>query len=219
MAATAPTVPATETCPRCRGELGAGQDWCLECGLAAHTVVSPAPRWRWPIAGAALVAVAALAAIAVAFVALTGKDAAPVTTTAASPTTSTPTGPAPPTPVQVKAAAAQLLAVKVCLGAGANAIPVFQPSVQYAESESGGVSAARFGHAKLEVLVLPTPAIARAALANARQQLAAFQAQRPSGYAKLRARIDLPRDNVVRIVSRGPITVDAAKAERCVRAG
>lgn len=38
------------SCPRCGAELGADQDWCLECGAAATTRVIAPPGWRLPLA-------------------------------------------------------------------------------------------------------------------------------------------------------------------------
>ena len=88
-------------CPRCGARVPEDQDWCLECGLAARTVVAPTPKWRVPLIVAAVVGALALAAIAVAFVDLTEDPRtvpAPVATTAAPPATTTPTVPAAPAP-------------------------------------------------------------------------------------------------------------------------
>jgi hypothetical protein len=67
----------TLTCPRCGNTVPPAQDWCLECGLPARTVVAPTPPWRVPIAVLAAVAALALAAMAVAFVDLTADPEPP----------------------------------------------------------------------------------------------------------------------------------------------
>ena len=92
--------PGTLRCPRCGAEVPPDRDWCLECGLAARTVVAPTPRWRLPLIVAAVVGALALAAIAVAFVDLTEDPKtipAPAATTAVPPAATTPTAPAPGT--------------------------------------------------------------------------------------------------------------------------
>lgn len=87
-------------CPRCGAQVPRGQDWCLECGLAARTRVAPAPRWRVPLIAAALVAALALAAMAAAFVDLTEDPPPPLPQTApapqAPPVTTPPATTAPP---------------------------------------------------------------------------------------------------------------------------
>lgn len=96
-------------CPRCGAEVARDQDWCVECGYAARTALARTPRWKVPIAIAALVAVIALAALAVAFVdltddsepaptATTGPPAAPAATTPTAPTVPAATTPAAPAP-------------------------------------------------------------------------------------------------------------------------
>lgn len=67
----------TLACPRCGSTVPPEQDWCLECGLSARTVVAPTPPWRVPLAVLAAVAALALAAMAVAFVDLTADPAPP----------------------------------------------------------------------------------------------------------------------------------------------
>ncbi len=94
-----PAPTGTIACPRCGSPVPEDQDWCLECGYAARTVVQPTPRWRIPVAVAAIVAALALAGLAVAFVDLTEDPtvvSAPATT--AVPTATTPPVTTVPTP-------------------------------------------------------------------------------------------------------------------------
>ncbi|HEV2812788.1 MAG TPA: hypothetical protein VGW10_05990 [Solirubrobacteraceae bacterium] len=102
MSATPPPEPPEPTgaipCPRCGRPVPEDQHWCLECGYAARTAVQPTPRWRIPIAVAAVVAALALAALAVAFVDLTeDPDGAARTVLGTAPTTTPPTATVPPT--------------------------------------------------------------------------------------------------------------------------
>lgn len=96
-----PAPPAR--CPRCGTELAPGQEWCLECGTAARTVIAPPPSWRLPIALVAVVVALCGAALAWAFVTLTDNDAdvraavsAPTTATTAPPAATTPPAATPP---------------------------------------------------------------------------------------------------------------------------
>ncbi len=95
-----PASPAR--CPRCGIELAGGQEWCLECGTAARTVIAPPPSWRLPIALVAVVVALCGTALAWAFVTLTDNDAdvraamsAPTTATTA-PTAAPPAAVTPP---------------------------------------------------------------------------------------------------------------------------
>ena len=100
MSADEPAPPhGTLTCPRCGNTVPPEQDWCLECGLPARTVVAPTPPWRVPIALLAAIAALALAAMAVAFVDLTADPEPPAPAPAqappgvpADPTQATPDG-------------------------------------------------------------------------------------------------------------------------------
>jgi predicted nucleic acid-binding Zn ribbon protein len=85
--------PGTIHCARCGAAVPADQDWCLECGHHARTVISGTPRWKVPLIVAASIAALALAALAVAFVDLT-ED--PEGGTATTPTTAPPAQTAPP---------------------------------------------------------------------------------------------------------------------------
>ena len=87
MSAEEPAPPhGTLACPRCGSTVPPEQDWCLECGLPARTVVAPTPAWRVPLAVLGAVAAIAVAAMAVAFVDLTADPEPP--------------GPAPPPAAQ-----------------------------------------------------------------------------------------------------------------------
>ena len=126
--ASAPASAALR-CPRCGAEVPPEQDWCLECGLAARTVVAPAPRWRLPLILAAVVGALALAAIAVAFVDLTEDPktvVAPAPTTAsAPPAATTPAVPAPGTTAPGTTTPAQTVPPPVAVpeGTGGAAAP------------------------------------------------------------------------------------------------
>lgn len=97
-----PTTPGAFLCPRCGGALGHGQDWCLECGLAARTRIHPPPGWRGPILATLLVAALLAAGIAFGLAALLDEDhpqpaAATVTAPATTPAAATPTTATPGT--------------------------------------------------------------------------------------------------------------------------
>jgi len=89
MSATAQPGSGGVRCPRCGVPLAAGQDWCLQCGTAARTVVAPTPNWRAPIALIGVIVALSGAALAFAFVTLTGDDEPVVATTPMTATTST----------------------------------------------------------------------------------------------------------------------------------
>ena len=97
-----PAEPGSFPCPRCGASVGARQDWCLECGLPARTVVAPTPAWRAPIAILAAVAALALAAMAVAFVDLTADPEPPPQATAPPPAAATDTTTLPADPTQTQ---------------------------------------------------------------------------------------------------------------------
>ncbi len=81
-----PPDPGRLRCARCNAEVADEQDWCLNCGFPARTVVARTPRWRVPVALVATVAAVALAALAVAFVDLTeDPETVPAATTAPAP--------------------------------------------------------------------------------------------------------------------------------------
>lgn len=40
---------AEERCPACGAPMAAGQEWCLECGVA-RTAIQPPPDWRLGVA-------------------------------------------------------------------------------------------------------------------------------------------------------------------------
>ncbi len=87
-----PLPAGTVPCPRCGEVLSVGQDWCLNCGDPARTVIAPTPRWRWPVAALAVLAALALGVLTAAFVGLSSDDPPPaitrtqtVTTPAAAP--------------------------------------------------------------------------------------------------------------------------------------
>ncbi|MGA2469864.1 MAG: hypothetical protein ABSG64_04150 [Solirubrobacteraceae bacterium] len=52
-----------ESCRGCASALPEEADWCLECGLAAHTRVVPSGRWWAAGAVAGVAAVCLLAAV------------------------------------------------------------------------------------------------------------------------------------------------------------
>jgi hypothetical protein len=90
-----PPAAGTLRCPKCGATVAPEQDWCLDCGLPARTVVAPTPPWRTPVAVLATVAAVALAALAVAFVDLTADPAAaPTPPAAGAPAPTTQTSPA-----------------------------------------------------------------------------------------------------------------------------
>ena len=61
-------------CPHCGEWLHAQQDWCLNCGDPARTVIAPAPRWRRPIYALIAVLAVTLGVLAGAFIAVTDDD-------------------------------------------------------------------------------------------------------------------------------------------------
>ena len=75
-----PLPPGTVPCPRCGEVLSPAQDWCLNCGDPARTVLAPTPRWRWPLALLATLAVLALGVLAAAFIGLSSDDPPPAVT-------------------------------------------------------------------------------------------------------------------------------------------
>jgi hypothetical protein len=60
---------SSDTCRNCGGNLGEGQEWCLECG-AARTFLPHPPDWRIPVAIVVLVLGLAAAALLIALVSL-----------------------------------------------------------------------------------------------------------------------------------------------------
>ena len=58
-------------CPHCGEWLHAQQDWCLNCGDPARTVIAPTPRWRRPIYALIAVLAVTLGVLAGAFIAVT----------------------------------------------------------------------------------------------------------------------------------------------------
>ena len=104
-----PLPPGTVPCPRCGEVLSAAQDWCLNCGDPARTVIAPTPRWRWPLALLAALAALALGVLTAAFVGLSSDDpppaitrtqtvtTQPAATTAPTSTAATSAAPAPQT--------------------------------------------------------------------------------------------------------------------------
>lgn len=76
----APLPPGSVPCARCGEILSPAQDWCLNCGDPARTVIAPTPRWRWPLALLAAVAALALGVLAAAFVGLSNDDPPPAVT-------------------------------------------------------------------------------------------------------------------------------------------
>ena len=75
-----PLPPGAVPCPRCGEVLSPAQDWCLNCGDPARTVLAPTPRWRWPLALLAVLAVLALGVLAAAFIGLSSDDPPPAVT-------------------------------------------------------------------------------------------------------------------------------------------
>jgi hypothetical protein len=78
-------------CPRCNAELGAGQDWCTNCGFAATTRILRPGNWRIPILVVTAIFLLGLGGVAAAFVAASN-DASEVTTTTLPPKTLPATG-------------------------------------------------------------------------------------------------------------------------------
>lgn len=112
-----PLPPGSIPCPRCHEVLAPAQDWCLNCGDPARTVIAPTPRWRWPLALLATVAALSLGVLAAAFVGLSADDPPPSKTTTtivttqpapavAAPAATTPAGPTGATGATGAAAAA-----------------------------------------------------------------------------------------------------------------
>jgi hypothetical protein len=92
---------AGRTCQKCGAPLGAGQDWCLQCGAAAPGSLGPGgPGWRSAAVVLGATAVLVLGAAAAAYAALSQpsahKPAAKVITIAQAPTASTSTIPTTP---------------------------------------------------------------------------------------------------------------------------
>lgn len=66
--------PGSFPCPRCGEVLSPAQDWCLNCGDPARTVIAPTPRWRIPLALLAALAALALGVLVAAFIGLSNDD-------------------------------------------------------------------------------------------------------------------------------------------------
>ena len=79
--------PGSFPCPRCGEVLSPAQDWCLNCGDPARTVIAPAPRWRLPLAILAAITALALGVLVAAFLALSADDPPPSLTTTQTITT------------------------------------------------------------------------------------------------------------------------------------
>ena len=73
--------PGVIPCPRCGQWLHSQQDWCLNCGDPARTVIAPSPRWRRPIVALLALGALALGVMVAAFIALTSDDPPPARTT------------------------------------------------------------------------------------------------------------------------------------------
>ncbi|MEI6792735.1 MAG: hypothetical protein WCK97_05805 [Actinomycetes bacterium] len=99
-------------CQHCGEWLHAQQDWCLNCGDPARTVIAPTPRWRRPIYALVALLAVTLGVLVGAFVAVTDDDPLPARTTTQTITVQpgealapgvtpapTTTSPAPPTVV------------------------------------------------------------------------------------------------------------------------
>jgi len=89
------------TCQKCGAPLGAGQDWCLQCGTAAPGSLEPGgPSWRSAAVVLGATAALVLGAAAAAYAALSQpsahKPAPKVITIAQAPTTSASTVPTTP---------------------------------------------------------------------------------------------------------------------------
>ena len=100
-------------CPRCGEVLSPAQDWCLNCGDPARTVIAPTPRWRLPVAVLASLAAIALGVLVAAFIGLSSDDPPPsvfstqtITTQPGSPPIpGVATTPVPTTPVSTASTA------------------------------------------------------------------------------------------------------------------
>ena len=101
-----PLPPGTVPCPRCGEVLSPAQDWCLNCGDPARTVLAPTPRWRWPLALLAALAVLALGVLAAAFIGLSSDDPPPAVTRTQIVTTQPAAAPAATTPAAASVAPA-----------------------------------------------------------------------------------------------------------------
>ena len=101
-----PLPPGTVPCPRCGEVLSPAQDWCLNCGDPARTVLAPTPRWRWPLALLAALAVLALGVLAAAFIGLSSDDPPPAVTRTQIVTTQPAAAPAATTPATASVAPA-----------------------------------------------------------------------------------------------------------------
>jgi SPOR domain len=62
--------PEPRTCPRCGAPLVPGQEWCLSCGADTGSELADTPRWRGPIAIAAVLATLIVAGLVLAFLEL-----------------------------------------------------------------------------------------------------------------------------------------------------
>jgi hypothetical protein len=106
-----PLPPGSVPCPRCHEVLSPAQDWCLNCGDPARTVIAPTPRWRWPLALLATIAALSLGVLAAAFVGLSADDPPPSKTTTTIVTTQAAPAPAT-TPAATTPAAAKTKSTK-----------------------------------------------------------------------------------------------------------
>lgn len=91
----APLPHGSVPCPRCGEVLSAAQDWCLNCGDPARTVLAPTPRWRWLVAVLCTMAALSLGVLAAAFVGISSDDPPPSRTTTSIVTTQPGVVPAP----------------------------------------------------------------------------------------------------------------------------
>ena len=101
-----PLPPGTVPCPRCGEVLSPAQDWCLNCGDPARTVLAPTPRWRWPLALLAALAVLALGVLAAAVIGLSSDAPPPAVTRTQIVTTQPGAAPAATTPAAASVAPA-----------------------------------------------------------------------------------------------------------------
>jgi hypothetical protein len=62
--------PEPRTCPRCGAPLIPGQEWCLSCGADTRSQIAGTPRWRGPIAIAAVLGTLIVAGLVLAFLEL-----------------------------------------------------------------------------------------------------------------------------------------------------
>jgi len=62
--------PEPRTCPRCGAPLVPGQEWCLSCGADTRSQIAGTPRWRGPIAIAAVLGTLIVAGLVLAFLEL-----------------------------------------------------------------------------------------------------------------------------------------------------